>query len=329
MFSLTHWLLLRLPPEMAHDVGVAALRIWQWLRFRLFRAPLRRPTPVLLASCPRLKLSSRIGLAAGFDKNAEVFAGLATLGFGFIEVGTVTPVGQPGNKPPRLWRKRPDALVNAMGFNNCGLEAFKSNIERYRTHVPGVALFANIGKGRDTPMDRALEDYESGVESLRGLVDGFVVNVSSPNTPGLVSLQSAEFVRGLEEMLSRYAPDDTPVLVKLSPDLPDDEMETLCGLVRESRRITGVVLTNTSRKLAETLGSAVGGLSGGPLRSRSLDCVRRGRAALGPTKTLIGVGGVFEPAHMRELLGAGADLVEVYTGFVYKGPKLISRLKTL
>jgi dihydroorotate dehydrogenase len=319
---LFHWFLLRLPPETSHGIVIRALRLWQCLWAR--KPSLSRPA-VHTVSGTRLAFPGRVGMAAGFDKNAEVFAALAGMGFGFIEVGTVTPLPQPGNPKPRIWRHGGNSLVNSLGFNNCGLEAFRRHIARYRERV-GVPLLANIGKGKTTPNESALDDYQKGFAALADRVDGFVVNLSSPNTPGLRSLQSARFL----ENLARAVPEGKPTFVKLAPDLEDPELEELCRQIGAEKRFAGVVLTNTSRGLAEKLARApVGGLSGRPLHERALECVTRGRAALGPGKTLIGVGGVFDMEGARRMRQAGADLVEIYTGFIYRGPALVRELRGL
>lgn len=324
MFTLFHRFLLKLPPETSHRLGAWGLRIWQWIRFRVpGLAPRRRGAPIYLPSAPKLAFASRVGLAAGFDKNAEMYAGLSTLGFGFVEVGTVTPIAQPGNPKPRLFRKDGEVLLNHMGFNNCGLEAFRRHLMRYRRHLRGFPILGNVGKNKSTPDDLALSDYRRGMESLADCVDGFVVNLSSPNTPGLVKLQSLGFLESLEACV----PDGIPVLVKFSPDLEDSALEDLLKFIGASRRLSGAVLTNTSRTLAETLLRAPqGGLSGPPLRERSLHCVALARRCLPAAKVLIGVGGISCLADAQAMRRAGADLVEVYTGFVYRGPGLIREL---
>lgn len=323
MVSVLHRLLLWFPPEVAHWFAIRGLRLLQWMRFRLSPKPWSPPLPVLLHVPSPLRLRNRIGIAAGLDKNAQAFAGLACLGVGFVEVGSVTPLAQKGNPKPRLWRPGSGALVNHMGFNSVGLERFRANLLRYRSKVPGLALLANIGKNRQTPNEQAIEDYRRGFERLVGCADGFVVNLSSPNTPSLVALQSAEFLQAIAAL----APPQLPTWIKLSPDLSNADLEALCAFVRSERRFAGLVLTNTSRELAaEVFGFEQGGLSGRPLFSRSLECVSIARQALGPDKILIGVGGVWNLASARQMREAGADLIEVYTGFIYRGPELIDEL---
>ncbi len=266
-----------------------------------------------------------MGLAAGFDKNAEAFPALSRFGFGFVELGTVTPKPQEGNPRPRIWRKKPQALVNHLGFNNVGLLEFRRNILRLRPLVAGMPLLLNIGKGRETPIESAAEDYRLLIEGLKDCADGFVVNVSSPNTPGLFQLQTAEFV----ETVAALLPPGLPSWIKLSPDLEDQELVELCSIVRDNARIQGVVLTNSSRRLAELrYQSPAGGMSGEPLFERSLECVALARKNLSPGKVIIGVGGITSSQRARQMRDAGADLVEIYTGFIYQGPRLVRELNS-
>lgn len=311
-----------LPPEIAHAIAITLLRLQQFLVYRLGRRKLTRKAIVHVAD---RGFSSRVGLAAGFDKNAEAFASLARMGFGFLEVGTVTPLPQAGNDKPRLFRESPSSLVNRMGFNNCGLERFRRHVESYRRYMEGVPIFCNVGKGRDTPLERALDDYRAGIERLTGIADGFVVNVSSPNTKNLVSLQSIEFIEGL----ARFLPEKAPTWIKLSPDLNNEEMKALFSAVMKLPRIAGVVLANTSRGRAEAKYPEGGGWSGPPLLSRSLECVGMAREFFGSKKTIIGVGGVSSVEDYRRMRMAGADLVEIYTAFIYQGPALVRQMAAL
>ncbi len=319
MLSLAHRILLCLPPETAHAIGAVGLKLLQWFRFRILGGTCPAAgSPVILASAPSLKFSGRLGLAAGFDKNAELFAGLSTLGFSFIEVGTVTPLPQDGNPKPRLFRKGDGLLLNHMGFNNCGLQAFRENIVRYRARLPGFPILGNVGKNKATPDEEAVSDYRKGMETLRDVVDGFVCNLSSPNTPGLVKLQTTAFLESLE----KAAPEGMPVLVKFSPDLDTATLEDLLRFIADSRRLSGAVVTNTSRVLAEKMWRAPqGGLSGPLLKERSLECVALARKHL-KAKIVIGVGGVSSAEDARAFRSAGADLVEIYSSFVYQGPRL-------
>lgn len=326
MIGFLHRFLLLLPPEAAHAVGRQILFLVQWFRFRALRHPLPSVAAIHVPSIPKLAFRSRVGVAAGMDKDAEFFAGLACFGAGFVEVGTVTPQAQAGNSKPRLWRPAPGTLVNHMGFNSCGLEAFRLNLQRYRALVKDLPLFANIGKNRHTANEAAAEDYKKGFALLTGHVDGFVVNLSSPNTPNLVQLQSAEFLGEI----ARLAPTGVPVWIKLSPDLDNATLEKLARAVREETRLSGMVLTNTSREMAEEVFDFDrGGLSGRPLFSRALECVSIVRQALGGNKTVVGVGGVWNRDTARQMRRAGADLVEVYTSLVYRGPTLLRELENL
>ena len=310
--------LLKLDPETAHHTVIALLKSYQWWHFRLLKQELGGED-LRVPGLPRLRFRSRVGLAAGFDKNAEVFAGLSRLGFGFIEVGTVTPLPQEGNPKPRIWRLRPDALVNALGFNNCGLSVFQKNLIRYRNAVSDFPLFANIGKGKLTPNEQAIDDYRQAFRALAHLVDGFVINVSSPNTPGLRSLQSTDFL----EQVAKEIPVGKPVWFKFAPDLSESELLSLCEWIKREPRATGVVLTNTSRALADAQRFPLGGLSGGPLFQRALECVSLARSVFREDKVIIGVGGVSSGEDARRMRKAGADLIEIYTGFIYQGPDIV------
>lgn len=328
MVRLFHRWCLKLPPEVAHRVAFTALRLWQFFHFKCLRRglPPRKTLHVGTAPLNRVPFRGRVGLAAGLDKNAEAFAALGLVGFGFIEVGTVTPLPQPGNPRPRLWRLPDQALLNCLGFNNGGAERFRRNLLRYRAHASGLPVLANVGKGAKTPLDMAVTDYGVLFEMLRDCVDGFVVNVSSPNTPGLRDLQSTEFLERLMPLL----PEDKPVLVKLAPDLENESLRDFCRQVSESSRLSGIVLVNTSRALAVSRASAEkGGLSGRPLLPRALECVGIAREALSGEKTIVGVGGVASLADARAMRAAGADLVEIYTSFVYQGPALVRELMAL
>lgn len=323
LFKFLHPVLLLLPPEMTHILALAFLKISQWWRFKWRNQSL--PKVVFISSiAPVLpKLRGGVGLAAGFDKNAEIFAALGCFGFGFIEVGTVTPRPQPGNPKPRLWRIAPESLINHMGFNNVGLERFRKNILEYRRCVLDVPLFANIGKNSDTPNERAIEDYEVLVNGLKDHVDAFVVNISSPNTPGLFNLQTEAFLEKLSSVLVARR----PTFVKLSCDLDNEKLGDLCLQVRENKWLCGVVLTNTSRKIAEALRPLLpGGYSGSRLFERAVECVSLARQSLKSPKLIIGVGGISSRDDARKMKIAGADLIEIYTAFVYRGPGVIAQL---
>ncbi|MDR0483540.1 MAG: quinone-dependent dihydroorotate dehydrogenase [Cellulomonadaceae bacterium] len=274
------------------------------------------------------------GLAGGFDKDAAAVHGLWMLGFGHIEIGTVTPRAQDGNPAPRMWREvEMDSLRNAMGFNNQGAHAAAAQLRRLRSTAAGraVVVGVNIGKNRVTPPESAAADYALAATVLTPYADYLVVNVSSPNTPGLRDLQSVESLRPILEA-TRSAADAAqaevggarvPLLVKVAPDLSDDDIDAIAALVTDLG-VDGVVAVNTS--INHDLGP--GGLSGPPLKARGLEVVERLRRHLGEDATIIGCGGIQQPDDAREYLRAGANLVQGYTGFVYVGPLWPRRINT-
>ena len=314
-----------LPAEPAHDLGIRCL---SWMQRSWFRGlhrslpPAPGKAPAVVVAAPRFRPRNRVGIAAGLDKQAQCYAALGLLGAGFVEVGTVTPEPQPGNAKPRLWRHRKDkALVNAFGFNSVGVDRFEANLRRYRdVTLDRMPVLANVGKNKDTSDEHAIDDYNRLFRQLESVVDGFVVNLSSPNTPGLRNLQNTKFL----DQIARAAPPALPVLVKFSPDLSDGELRELCGFLKSERRFAGAVVGNTSRRLAEERYRAkMGGLSGAPLFPRALECVAIARGALGAEKLLIGVGGIVETSQAKAMREAGADCVELYTGFIYGGPRFL------
>lgn len=323
-------LLFRLPAETAHHVAFGGLRL------ALALAPLRAlcaracvpKDPALRVSAFGRELASPIGLAAGFDKNAEGFRQLAALGFGFVEIGTVTPRPQEGNLKPRLFRLPADrALVNRMGFNGRGTDVAVDGLRRRRGEVVG----ANVGKNKDTPEERAVDDYVAATRALAPLADYVAVNVSSPNTPGLRDLQAVE---RLEPILVavRAAAEGKPVVLKIAPDLSDDDVDAVADLALKLS-LDGIVATNTTiarTGLAtpppEVEAVGAGGLSGAPLRDRSLAVLRRLRAKVGDELLLIAAGGVSDADDAWARIKAGATLVQVYTTFVYGGPCTASQL---
>ena len=274
-----------------------------------------------------------VGLAAGFDKDAMLIDEAACLGFGFIEIGTLTPKPQPGNEKPRLFRLQSDqALINRMGFNNRGaVEA----AQRLRTRKSSVVVGGNIGKNKLTENENAIDDYRSCLDSLYEHVDYFVVNVSSPNTPGLRALQEKEPLRKLlanVKALSLSKPKPRPVLLKIAPDLTNEQLDDVIGIIKETAT-DGIIATNTTisreglvtdKNILESIGS--GGLSGKPLSARATDVIRYLRTGLGPQFPIIGVGGIMNEADALDKLRAGADLIQLYTGFIYEGPALIKRI---
>jgi dihydroorotate dehydrogenase len=283
-----------------------------------------------------LQFENPVGLAAGFDKDAKLVDELACFGFGFIEIGTLTPKPQPGNDKPRLFRLPLDkALINRMGFNNGGvLEAS----ERLKRRKSKVIVGGNIGKNKVTPNERAFDDYAYCFEQLYPYVDYFVVNVSSPNTPGLRELQEKEPLRKLlsyVKNLSLSKPVHKPILLKIAPDLTSSQLDDVIEILRETKT-DGVIATNTtiSRDGLQTSKSNVdaignGGLSGAPLTLKSTEVIKYLRQQLGKAYPIIGVGGIMTPEDAVEKLKAGADLVQIYTGFVYEGPAFVKRINRL
>jgi dihydroorotate dehydrogenase len=281
-----------------------------------------------------LEFPNRIGLAAGFDKDGKLFDELANYGFGFIELGTVTPRPQPGNPQPRLFRLPEDqALINRMGFNNEGVDALVERLKKRRNKQ--IILGGNIGKNKDTPNDEALEDYLICFEKLYNWVDYFVVNVSSPNTPNLRDLQE----KGpLLKILSRLQQENKkkekakPILLKIAPDLSEGQLDDIVDIVIESG-IAGIIATNTTidrsglKTAQETISTiGAGGLSGRPVRYRSTEVIQYLSAKASGRFPIVAVGGIFTAADAREKLAAGASLVQVYTGFIYEGPAMVKRM---
>lgn len=329
-------LLFCLSAERAHRLTVRALKFI----FRipalpaLMRSYYRYENPALERTLFGLKFKNPIGLAAGLDKNAEMIDELATLGFGFIEIGTLTPKAQDGNPQPRLFRLPTDeGLINRMGFNNEGVE---EAIKRLRKRKSNVIVGGNIGKNKNTPNEQATEDYVACFDALFAYVDYFVVNVSSPNTPNLRALQEREPLENLLNTLQKRnlaLPAPKPILLKIAPDLTYEQLDEIVEVMKTTK-LAGLIATNTtiSRENLLTLPAQVqamgaGGLSGKPLSQKSTEVIRYLKQKSGNAFPIIGVGGIHTPEDVREKMEAGADLVQVYTGFVYEGPALIKRLK--
>ncbi|MGI8329880.1 quinone-dependent dihydroorotate dehydrogenase [Actinomadura scrupuli] len=329
MYRLLYSLVLRhVPAEAAHRAGMAGLRLISVVPglIALLRRWLGPHDPALCVRALGLEFPGPLGLAAGFDKDAEAFDALAGFGFGFVEIGTVTARAQPGNPRPRLFRLIPDrALVNRMGFNNHGAAAAALRLRRRR---PGTVLGVNIGKTKSVPEDEAVGDYVESTERLARYADYLVVNVSSPNTPGLRDLQSVERLRPLlgavREAADRVAGRHVPLLVKIAPDLADGDIDAVAELALELG-LDGIIATNTTigrEGLASdpALVSQAGGLSGAPLKERSLEVLRRLRKRTEGRLVLISVGGVENGFDVWERIRAGATLVQGYTGMIYGGP---------
>lgn len=314
--------LFAIEPERAHRLALEALKAWG-------RLP-RRTLPGLPVELLGLRFPNRLGLAAGFDKNGEAVDGIGRLGFGFIEVGTVTPRPQRGQAPPRLHRlPAAGALINRLGFPNDGAKAVAARLRRRRYRgIVGV----NIGKNADTPNAEALRDYVSCFEAVHGVADYVAVNISSPNTPALRELHARAYLEPLlrallvkRDDLLRGSAHALPILLKLSPDLDDAALAEVAETVR-AVGLDGIIATNTTlqRPGSSAVAAAFrGGLSGAPLRALSLRVVEKLRAQLGPSLPIIGVGGVDSPASALALRAAGADLVQLYTGLVFRGPAFV------
>jgi len=321
-------MLLRMDPERAHDWGLAGLKLLQ---------PLWSPHQVpasLAVQCLGMRFSHPLGLAAGFDKNGDYLDALGALGFSHIELGTVTPRPQPGNPKPRMFRIRAaDALVNRMGFNNKGVDHLLTRLARSRyAGIRGIS----IGKNADTPLENAEADYVACLRKVYAHADYVAVNVSSPNTARLRELQSRDglerIVGALLEERARLADrhaKHVPLLVKIAPNLDTQQITSLAGTLR-SLGVDGVIATNTSTDLA-MLGDSWpaehrGGLSGAPLHALSLAVIRQLRAELGSGYPIIGVGGIMTASRALATLRAGATLIQIYTGFAYRGYRLVDEI---
>jgi dihydroorotate dehydrogenase len=323
LYGLARPLLFSLDAENAHQLALRAAGL-----AALFAPPLvRRPVQAMGIEFP-----NPIGLAAGLDKNAEHIDAFGALGFGFLEVGTVTPRPQPGNARPRLFRiESRQAIINRFGFNNIGVDAFVANVRRARWK--GV-LGTNIGKNADTPAERAVDDYVFCLERVYPHSAYVTINISSPNTKGLRTLQEAQQLDTLFSRLSALRTQladrhgrRVPLVVKVAPDLSSAEIQDIADAVRR-HGVEGVIATNTSTSRDGVTGlphaNEAGGLSGAPIRERATDVLRRFASALKGEATLIGAGGVMSGADAAEKFAAGASLVQVYSGLIYRGPDLVA-----
>jgi len=330
-YALARPFLFGLDPEHAHELTLGALARWQNTPLQCTWSQTRVDDPVTVAG---LRFPNRIGLAAGLDKNGRCIDGLAAMGFGFIEVGTVTPKGQPGNPKPRMFRlPEANALINRLGFNNDGLDAFLANVKRARFRSQGGILGLNIGKNAATPIERAVDDYLICLDGVYPHADYVTVNISSPNTKNLRELQSDDALDALlgavqqrKAALAQQHGRSVPIFVKIAPDLDDAQVNAIAAILTR-HGIDGVIATNTTiaRDAVKTLrhGDETGGLSGAPVFEASNRVIAQLRAALGAAYPIIGVGGVLSAADAQAKIAAGANLVQVYTGFIYKGPALI------
>ncbi len=333
-YPLARSLLFQLDPEAAHDLTLNTLAGLQCTPARHLWHQNQVSDSVEIAG---LHFPNRVGLAAGLDKNARCIDALAGMGFGFVEVGTVTPLAQPGNPKPRMFRlPAADALINRLGFNNDGLQAFVANVKRsqVRQGRQPLVLGLNIGKNAATPIERATDDYLIGLEGVYPHADYVTVNISSPNTQNLRALQSDEALDSLLGALARRRTElregtgrQVPLFVKIAPDLDETQVGVIAATLRR-HGMDGVVATNTtlSREAVKGMPHAdeAGGLSGRPVLEASNRVIRQLRAALGPGFPIVGVGGVFSGADAVSKIEAGADLVQIYTGLIYRGPAVVS-----
>ena len=337
-YALARPFLFGLDPEVAHELTLHSLARVQRTPLEWAYCNTRVDDPITLAG---LRFPNRVGLAAGLDKNARCIDGLGAMGFGFVEVGTVTPLAQPGNPKPRMFRlPRANALINRLGFNNDGLDAFVANVkrsalfkERAMQGATGMLLGLNIGKNAATPMERATDDYLIALEGVYPFADYVTVNISSPNTKNLRALQSDEALDSLlgavsakREALVKQHKKRVPIFVKIAPDLDETQVAVIAATL-ERHGMDGVIATNTTlgRDAVKGMrhGEEAGGLSGAPVLAMSNRVITQLRAALGKKFPIIGVGGILSAADAVSKIKAGADVVQIYTGLIYKGPDLV------
>jgi len=333
-YSLARRVLFGLDAEHAHDLTLELLARTQHTPLRCAIAQKRIQAPVTLAGLP---FPNRVGLAAGLDKNARCIDAFGAMGFGFIEVGTVTPQAQPGNPKPRMYRlPSAQALINRLGFNNDGLDAFVRNVRQSKYRASGGILGLNIGKNAATPIERATDDYLKGLAGVYPYADYVAVNISSPNTANLRSLQSDaaldELLRALQIRRTELAEQHqrrVPLFVKIAPDLTAEQVQQIAAALQR-HSIDGVIATNTtlSREAVKGLEHAqeAGGLSGAPVLEASNRVIAQLREALGAEFPIIGVGGVMSADDAKSKLAAGANVVQIYTGFIYRGPDLVTEV---
>lgn len=323
--SLLRPILFRLDAERAHHLGLWGLSLAEtapsvakWARDRV-----RPERPTLATTIAGLRFPNPVGLAAGLDKNAEAIVGLFSLGFGSVEVGTVTPRPQPGNDLPRLFRvPEQSAVINRMGFNNAGAEAMASRLRELEWKPGPVGV--NLGKNKDTPLENAVDDYVRCADLLAPLADYVVVNLSSPNTPGLRQLQEPEALSKLLRAVRTHV--TRPLFLKIAPDLGDEAIDTVVDVARDCGT-DGLICTNTTlaRPFEHPTAAQAGGLSGRPLRARSTEVIRRAYLRSDGALPIIGVGGIFSGEDAWEKICAGASMVQLYSGFIYEGPALVKQ----
>jgi dihydroorotate dehydrogenase len=334
-YALARACLFSLEPETAHDLTMTSIAALQHTPARWLWWQPRVDDPVVLAG---MRFPNRIGLAAGLDKTGSCIDGLGGMGFGSLEIGTVTPMAQPGNPQPRMFRLRTkQALINRMGFNNEGLAQFIANVQASRSfRASGGVLGLNIGKNASTPIERAADDYVVGLAGVYPHADYVAVNISSPNTKNLRALQNDEALDALLAQLKAHALTlaqvhrrVVPLFVKIAPDLDEAQVGVIAAALRKNG-IDGVIATNTTLSRDAVKGDLhaeeTGGLSGPPLREASNRVIRQLRAALGAGYPIIGSGGVMSGADARAKVDAGADIVQIYTGLIYRGPALVTEV---
>jgi len=330
-YPLARPALFALDAETAHELTLSGLqRAYDCgLTRRLMQGRAEAPATLM-----GLRIANPVGLAAGLDKNGAHIDALANLGFGFIEVGTVTPRAQPGNPKPRMFRlPESQALINRLGFNNLGLDAFLANVRRSQWRGQGGVVGLNIGKNADTPIERAADDYLAGLDGVYPYADYVTVNISSPNTKNLRALQGGDELAGLlgllrdkrSELADRHGR-AVPLAVKIAPDLDQEQIDAIADTLPRYG-VDGVIATNTTLSRDAVAGhrhaGEAGGLSGPPVHELSLAVIERLRARLGAALSIVGVGGIVSGRQAREKIAAGADAVQVYTGLIYRGPALV------
>jgi dihydroorotate dehydrogenase len=329
MYSLLKRFLFRLDPEKAHHLTFSLLKLPG--AAAIGSALFNKQHPSLKRTVFGLTFKNPVGLAAGLDKDAVAFNELGQMGFGFIEIGTVTPKPQPGNEQPRLFRLiKDEAIINRMGFNNHGAKAAAERLRNRKDKT--LIVGGNIGKNKATPNEKAVDDYIICFNELFDVVDYFVVNVSSPNTPNLRDLQEKEPLTALLNSLqhiNNQKLNPKPILLKIAPDLTNTQLDDIIAIVNDTK-IAGIIATNTtisrnglSYEKTDIEKIGMGGLSGKPLAKRSTEVIRYLKQTSNNAFPVIGVGGIHSAADAMEKLEAGADLIQLYTGFIYHGPKLI------
>ncbi len=330
-YALARPFLFGLDPEAAHELTMGLLARTQGTPLAWAMASGLVKDPITLAG---LQFPNRVGLAAGLDKNARCIDGLGAMGFGFVEVGTVTPLAQPGNPKPRMFRlPQANALINRLGFNNDGLDAFVANVQRSRFRQRGRILGLNIGKNASTPIENATSDYLTCLDGVYPHADYVTVNISSPNTKNLRALQSDAALDALlealaerRELLAKKHQRRVPLFVKIAPDLDEAQVEVIAATLKR-HGMDGVVATNTTLSRDAVKGQLhadeAGGLSGAPVLAASNRVIAQLRTALGIGFPIIGVGGILSAKDALSKVAAGADIVQIYTGLIYKGPELV------